>query len=268
MTFNEEASIARCLDSVPFAAEKIVVDSGSTDRTVEIAAAHGASVVQQPWLGFGAQRIFATSLARHDWILFLDADEWLSDELQAELITRLPQLLQSSVAAAMVWRSTRFLGQPMRWYRPLARQRVHRLYHRARARWADTRVHEAMLTDGEVITLRNLLHEEGVGTLLQRQFKDLTYAELKMRDWLERGKRKPLWQAPFAFLFTFIKDYFLRLAFLDGGRGFIAAWMAANYAMHKRLRYWEASRNPQSLAAADASLQRIKGAQVDARRRP
>lgn len=265
MTFNEEGAIGRCLDSVPFAAEKIVIDSGSTDRTAAIARAHGARVIHQDWLGFGAQRIFATTQASHDWILFLDADEWLSDELRVEFVTRLPQLLQSCVAAAMLWRSTLFFGAPMRWYRPLAKQRVHRLYHRGRARWTDTRVHEAMLTDGKVIVMRGVLHEEGVSTLLQRQLKDLVYAELKARDWLERGKRKPLWQMPFAWLFTFLKDYFLRLGFMDGWRGFIAAYMAANYAAYKRLRYWEARHHPASVSGVDEAMQAVKSASLRAR---
>ena len=90
LTCNEQANIARCLDSVPFADEKLVIDSGSSDATLAIAQAHGARVVTQSWLGFGPQRRFATTQARHAWILFLDADEWLSAELQRELERRLP----------------------------------------------------------------------------------------------------------------------------------------------------------------------------------
>jgi len=90
LTCNEELNIARCLDSVPFADEKLVIDCGSSDATLEIAQAHGARVVTQSWLGFGPQRRFATAQARHPWILFLDADEWLSAELQRELEGRVP----------------------------------------------------------------------------------------------------------------------------------------------------------------------------------
>ncbi|NMW24733.1 glycosyltransferase family 2 protein, partial [Rhodanobacter denitrificans] len=93
ITHNEAESIARCLDSVPFAAEKLVVDSGSDDDTVAIARAHGARVVHQDWLGFGAQRNFASNQCSHDWILVLDADEYLSPELAAELQQRLPALM-------------------------------------------------------------------------------------------------------------------------------------------------------------------------------
>src|SRR5882757_9540304 len=78
MTYNEASNIARCLDSVPFANEKLVVDSGSSDATAQIARTHGAKVIAQPWLGFGAQRNFASTQASNDWILFLDADEALT----------------------------------------------------------------------------------------------------------------------------------------------------------------------------------------------
>ncbi|HHW4680725.1 MAG TPA: glycosyltransferase family 2 protein, partial [Xylella taiwanensis] len=93
MTYNEAANIARCLDSVPFVSEKLVVDCGSTDDTVAIARAHGARVIKQTWLGFGPQRNFASGQAVYDWILVLDADEFLSDALRAECLRRLPALL-------------------------------------------------------------------------------------------------------------------------------------------------------------------------------
>src|SRR4051812_41972320 len=115
---NEAAVIGRCLDSVPFAAEKLVIDSGSTDGTQEIAQAHGARVVHQEWLGFGPQRNFATTQASHDWILALDADETLSPELLEELQSKLPALIQSNAAGAILRRRTWYMGAPMRFYRP------------------------------------------------------------------------------------------------------------------------------------------------------
>ncbi|MEP7185409.1 MAG: glycosyltransferase family 2 protein, partial [Rhodanobacter sp.] len=130
ITHNEADAIARCLDSVPFASEKIVVDSGSDDDTVAIARARGAKVIHQDWLGFGAQRNFATTQCSHDWILVLDADEYLSPELAAELQQRLPALMASRVPAAYLRRSTIYMGAPMRWYRPSVGERLARLYHR------------------------------------------------------------------------------------------------------------------------------------------
>src|SRR3954465_2350336 len=99
---NEASIIGRCLDSVPFAAEKLVIDSGSTDGTQEVCAHHGARVVQQDWLGFRPPRQFGSTQASHDWILALDADEALSSELTDEMQRRLPQLMQSQCAGAIL----------------------------------------------------------------------------------------------------------------------------------------------------------------------
>src|SRR5215475_3999921 len=132
MTYNEAKHIARCLDSVPFASEKLVIDSGSTDDTVAIAQAHGARVVHQDWLGFGPQRNFATTQCSNDWILALDADEYLSLELAAELQVRLPELMASELSAVFLRRSTIYMGARMRWYLPSVGEKMARLYHRER----------------------------------------------------------------------------------------------------------------------------------------
>src|ERR1035438_1067235 len=95
LTYNEAANIARCLDSVSFAAEKIVLDCGSEDDNRAIALAYRARGVERPWLGYGAQRNFGSTLASHDWILSLDADEALTPELVSVLERGLPGLLAS-----------------------------------------------------------------------------------------------------------------------------------------------------------------------------
>lgn len=243
---NEAASIGRCLDSVPFAAEKLVVDSGSTDGTQDVARARGARVVHQDWLGFGPQRNFATTQATHDWILALDADEALSPALAQELQARLPQLQQSGAAGAVLRRQTWYMGAPMNWYRPMVGEQLGRLYHRDRARWTDVRVHESLRFEGPTVRLRQPFVHHHNPTLVHRQLKILRYSELKARDWLERGKPANLWMAPIVFLAAFIKDYVLRLGFLDGGRGYVVAQVGASYAVYKRLRYYEMKRNPAS----------------------
>jgi len=256
LTYNEAANIARCLDSVPFAQEKLVIDCGSTDATVEIAGAHGARVVQQPWLGFGPQRRLATGMARYPWILFLDADEWLSSELASEIALRLPQLMASEFAGAFLRRSAWFMGARMRWYRPLARERIERLYHRERAQWTDASVHEALCFGAPAIDLRAPLLHAYTATLMQRVLKDIYYAELRAREWHARGQPSRLWQAPFVFAATFFKDYVLRLGALDGARGYIAAHLAASYAVYKRLRRHEMLLHPESVELARAALRR------------
>lgn len=250
ITRNEAGSIARCLDSVPFAAEKLVVDSGSDDDTVAIAQAHGARVVHQDWLGFGAQRNFATTQCAHDWILVLDADEWLSPELAAELERKLPALIAGDAPAAILRRRTIYMGRPMRWYRPNVGEKLARLYHRDRARWSDARVHESLRFAGTAPTFYAPFEHANNPTLPHKQLKVLRYAELKCRDWLDKGKPVRMWQAPFVYVLAFLKDYLFRLAFLDGWRGFLIAQTAASYALYKRMRYYEMVNHPPSVASA------------------
>lgn len=256
ITHNEAANIARCLDSVPFATEKVVVDSGSTDDTVAIARAHGARVVHQDWLGFGPQRNFASTQAGHDWILVLDADEYLSAELAAELPRRLPQVMAGDAAVGILRRRTLYMGAPMRWYRPMLGEKMARLYHRDRARWSDARVHESLRWDGRAEAFDAPFEHLHNPTLPHKQLKVLRYAELKCRDWHERGKPVRMWQTPLVYLAAFIKDYLLRLAVLDGWRGLVVAHTAAAYALYKRMRYYEMVRNPESIVQAREVLVR------------
>ena len=258
MTYNEAANIARCLDSVSFAAEKIVVDCGSDDDTRAIAAAHGARVVDQPWLGFGAQRNFASGLASHDWILSLDADEALTPQLARVLEQGLPKLLASNAAAGVLFRTAWLMGKPLRWYRLMVRERKPRIYHRERARWSEVRVHESLQYSGEAVTFRPAFTHYLNPTLVHHQLKYLRYAELKALDWRERGRATRPYEWPFVFGLTFIKDYVFRLAALDGWRGWVAANMAADYAVYKRMRYYEMRYFERSIALADDELRAHK----------
>jgi glycosyltransferase involved in cell wall biosynthesis len=246
ITYNEAHNIARCLDSVSFVAEKVVIDSGSTDGTVSVAEAHGARVVTQPWLGFGAQRSFATTQATHDWILFLDADESMTAELTREFQERLPRVLESGAPGAELRRAMSYMGAPMHWYRPMVGERVARFYHRARARWTDARVHEALRFDGRPLLFKAPFIHHHNPTLVHRYVKVLRYSELKALDWVERGRKPRIWACPFVYLAAFFKDYVLRLAFLDGARGYAVAHVAASYAVYKRLRLYEMTVHPPS----------------------
>ncbi|MBD8881752.1 glycosyltransferase family 2 protein [Rhodanobacter sp. 7MK24] len=253
---NEAGVIARCLDSVPFAAEKLVVDSGSEDGTVAVAQAHGARVVHQDWLGFGLQRNFATTQCSHDWILVLDADEWLSPELAAELERGLPALMSGDAAGAVLRRRTIYMGRPLRWYRPSVGEKLARFYHRGRARWTDARVHESLRLEGRAPVFDAPFEHANNPTLVHKQLKVLRYSELKCRDWLDKRKPVRMWQAPFVYLLAFLKDYVFRLAFLDGWRGFLIAQTAASYALYKRMRYYEMANNPASVAEAADALEK------------
>ena len=220
------------------------------------AEAHGARVVHQDWLGFGPQRNFATTQCSNDWILVLDADEWLSPGLARELEHELPAFMASAAPAAILRRRTVYMGRPMRWYRPNVGERLARLYHRGRARWTDARVHESLRFEGRARVFKAPFEHANNPTLVDKQLKVLRYAELKCRDWRDHGRAARMWQAPFVYFFAFLKDYVFRLALLDGWRGFIIAQTAASYALYKRMRYYEMLANPDSLDAADEALRR------------
>ena len=254
ITYNEAANIARCLDSVSFAAEKIVIDCGSEDDTRAIAAAHGARVVEQAWLGFGAQRNFGSTLASHEWILSLDADEALTPELGAVLARELPNLLASNAAAGVLFRTACFMGRPMHWDRPRVRERKPRIYHRARARWSEVRVHESLQYQGAEVRFQPPFMHYLNPTLVHHQLKYLRYAELKALDWREHGRASRPYGWPLVFMLTFLKDYLLRLAVLDGARGWAAAYMAADYAVYKRMRHYEMRYFGRSVELAAAEL--------------
>jgi glycosyltransferase involved in cell wall biosynthesis len=254
MTCNEAGNIAACLDSVPFAQEKIVIDSGSDDDTVAIARAHGARVISQPWLGYGRQRNFASTLAGHVWILFLDADERLSAPLAAEIAARLPELTRDPTAVGLLPRATHFMGKPMRWYRPMRREYKARLYQAAHAHWSEPRVHESLQYRGPVVKFRAELEHRHDPTLVHAQLKALRYAELKALDRMDRGRTLIPWSWPAVFAATFLKDYLLRLAVLDGARGWIAAYLDAHYTLYKRLRQFEMQRAGPSIEAGAVVL--------------
>jgi glycosyltransferase involved in cell wall biosynthesis len=253
---NEAAHIARCLNSVPFAAEKLVVDSGSTDGTQALATQCGARVIEQPWLGFGPQRNFASTQATHDWILVLDADEELTPALSSELSRELPGLQNSNAAGGILRREAWYMGAPMRWYRPMVGEALGRLYHRKRARWTDVRVHESLRFDARTVQFRAPFRHHHNPTLVHKHLKMLMYAELKLLDRLERNRNPQMWLTPFVGLAAFFKDYVLRLAFLDGWRGYIVARVAASYAVYKRMRYYEMLRNGESVELARRQLRR------------
>ena len=191
LTRDEEVNIARCLDSVAWADQVIVVDSGSADDTVSIARSLGADVVEQAWLGFSGQRDFALRLPeiRHDWVYFVDADEWVSPQLAAEVAAR----LTSTRCAAFSHRLRLvFMNTWMRhsgWY---SGSRVVRLVDRRYTKYDGSLVGERASVDGPVGRLANDIVDEDCKGLARWLRKHVRYAELELE---RRGRPAPVARA-------------------------------------------------------------------------
>ena len=236
---NAEPQLGPCLASVAFADEVLVLDSGSTDATVEVARNHGARVETGEWLGFGRQKQHAVKLAKHDWVLCLDADERVSE--------RLERSIRDAMATPRyhAWRMTRrnrFLG---RW---LAHGEGYpdwtlRFFHRAHAGWSNDEVHEAVLTTAEVGRLEgDLLHEsaDDIATYVAKQNR---YTTLHAQALYQQGVRAGYWRLVASPAARFLKFYFLRLGLLDGGPGFAHIAIGCNSAFLKYLKLIELERS-------------------------
>jgi glycosyltransferase involved in cell wall biosynthesis len=237
ITLQEERNLARCLRSVAGLVEEIVVvDSGSTDRTREMATEFGARVMEQAWLGYVGQKNFALEQAAHPWVLSIDADEEVSPELAAAIL-RVKSDPQADLPGApngyQVARLVFYRGRWIRhgdWYP----DRLVRLFRKEEGRFAGGRVHEKLELPGAHPILPGHLHHFTYENAADRAARCARYAELWARSARERGKRAGRWSGPAHALARFGKGYLLKGGFLDGAVG----WeIAAGNAGEVRLKY-------------------------------
>ena len=235
ITQNEAHNIEACLRSVHFADQIVVLDSGSTDETVQLARKLGAEVsVNSQWLGFGIQKNRALALASSDWVLSLDADERLSDELQAEI----KKVLEHPVADVYCFpRLSSYCGQYIHhsgWYP----DPVTRLFRRGAARFSDDIIHEKLVVKGPVSQLRNrLLHESfpNFETVLNKVDR---YSTAGAKSLLGKGRTSSFPKALGHGLWAFIRTYFLQMGFLDGWMGLALAISNAEGTYYRYLKLW------------------------------
>ena len=236
ITLNEEANIERCLRSVDFVDDIVVVDSGSTDRTVEIAEQCGARVFVEKWRGYRAQKARATELAKNHWVLSLDADEALSEELSQE-IQKLFLKEKPPCSAYRIPRISYHLGRWIRhggWYPDYQL----RLFDKSRSRWAEGHVHERIETE-KLGTLTNDMKHWVFKDLSDNVDTNNEYSSLGAKDLEERGKRFSLFKLIFKPWGKFLETYIVKRGFLDGLPGFIIA-VGASYSMFlKFAKLWE-----------------------------
>lgn len=224
---NEAHRIARCLQSVAFADQVVVLDSGSTDDTVAIARGLGADVEVTPdWPGFGPQKNRALARCRYRWVLSIDADEQVSDALAAEILRVLRAApAEATVAGYWLRRSSRYCGQVIR-HGLWGNDRVLRLFERQRGRFTDARVHESLVCDGETRVLEGILVHDSVDSPEDARSKARRYAFLGAEALRARGRGGSL-QGGVHAGWSFVRGYLLRAGFLDGRFGLTLARLNA-----------------------------------------
>jgi glycosyltransferase involved in cell wall biosynthesis len=234
ITRNEAANIAECLDSIAFCDERIVVDSGSTDDTVAIAHAKGASVSDHPWPGFGAQKNRALSLASGDWVLSIDADERVTPQLAAAIEAA---IADGQADGYEFPRLSSFCGRPLRhsgWHPDY----VLRLFRRGRARFTDVIVHERVVCDGPVARLKQPLIHHPVLKLEDALSRIDRYSTASAQAIVASGRRVSFFTGIGHGIGSFLRAYVLRLGFLDGAEGFLLAVANAEGSYYRYMKAW------------------------------
>jgi glycosyltransferase involved in cell wall biosynthesis len=229
---NEEAAIGACLDSLAWCQEIIVVDSGSEDRTRELATERGAKVIDHDWEGYGRQKNFAVRQAANDWVLCIDADEVISPALRASIEKT---LADPAYRAYEMARCNRFLGRWLRhgegypdW--------ILRLFDRRSARWSDDPVHEKVVTAEQVGRLQGDLLHESAETLHSYLEKQNRYTTLQAEILHRKGVRPSRFKLVFSPLVRFLKFYILRRGFLDGVPGLVHILIGCNNTLMKNAK--------------------------------
>lgn len=242
---NEEANLPRTLESVRWASEIVVVDSGSTDRTIEIASAFGAKVFCEEWRGFGKQKNLAIEHCTSNWILSLDADEVVSEALTQEI----KQLLEERPEADAYFapRCNLFLG---RWikhggYYPDPKMR---LFCKGAAWFEERAVHETVQYSGPARTLRGNLVHYAYPTIENyiehmNRYSTLGAEQAIAENKTSRSLTAFIWNVLFNPAATFIYNYIFRLGFLDGREGLLLHMYHSAYVSWKYAKAWQSTRN-------------------------
>jgi glycosyltransferase involved in cell wall biosynthesis len=218
---NEEQNIARCLNSIKgIGQEMLVIDSGSTDRTVEIATSLGATMIQQAWKGYAETKNIGNDIAMHDWILSLDADEELNDELR----TSIQELFSNAVkenTAYLLQRKMVYCGQVLD-HGAVSKEFRLRLFNRQEAHWNQNDVHEDVVFTKpmKIIKLDGFLWHHSYNTPKEHRERLEKYAQLSALQMFKTKKKSTFFKLYLSPLFGFVKNYIFRAGFMDGRLGY------------------------------------------------
>jgi glycosyltransferase involved in cell wall biosynthesis len=228
ITLNEEANLPRTLESVKWANEVVVVDSGSTDRTVEIAKRFGAKVLHNNWKGYGQQKNFAQDQTSHHWILNIDADEVVSPELAKEIQSAIAQSEQNHGPSGFYFpRKTFYLGRWIKhggWYPNY----LMRLVDKRVARWTEPAVHEELKVEGATAYLNEPLLHYAFTSIQDQILTNLRFSHLGSQDLKRIGQRPSLFKLLIKPIGKFFETYLIKGGFRDGLAGLIISVNAAH----------------------------------------
>jgi glycosyltransferase involved in cell wall biosynthesis len=235
-TFNEEANVAQCLESVSWADETVVVDSFSTDRTVEIASGYPVKILQREYFGSAAQKNWSLDHIRSEWVLILDADERVTPALAQEILGLLGSEPQFN--GYFIRRENVMLNRVIR-HSGWSTDKVIRLFHRARGRYPNRRVHADLDIEGPIPTLKHPLTHYTYRNFDQYFEKFLNYAEWGAAQGLREGRKAGHLEIAVRPVWRFFRTYVLQAGFLDGLHGLAVCGLQSFGVFLKYFRLWE-----------------------------
>lgn len=236
ITYNEEENIKDCLESVKWADEIVVVDSFSTDRTVEICRQYTDKIFQNEWEGFSNQKNYAIRLTANPWVLVIDADERVSEALRKEIKDILAK--GNACDGYFVPRKSYFMGRWIRhagWYPDYSI----RLFRKDKGRFEPREVHESLRIDGKTGRLENPLTHYTYRSISEFIDRTNRYSTLAAREMVKEGRRAGIVNILFRPAFTFLRMYILQQGFRDGIYGFLLSVLYSCYTLSKYAKLWE-----------------------------
>ena len=231
---NEEKHIQRVLESVKDFDEIIVVDSGSIDNTLEIARKYTNKVFYQEWKGFANQKEYAKNLCSNEWVLNLDADEQLTNELKNEIVDIIEK---NKIDGLNIKISSLYLGK-FNSEKSKFNRRI-RFFRKSVGFYPEKLVHESIVVKGKIVKAKGFIYDYGTLNLKTHLNKINEYSSLRAQEKFEKNKKASLLKLIFVFPLSFFKSFFIKRGFFNGTRGFIAAINNSFYAFLKEAKLYE-----------------------------
>ncbi len=231
---NEEKHIQRVLESVKDFEEIVVVDSGSTDNTLEIIKTYTNKVFHQDWLGFAKQKEFAKNLCTKEWVLNLDADEQITERLKNEIIKTIEE---NKIDGLNIKISSSYLGR-FNSEKSKFNRRV-RFFRKSSGHYPEKLVHESIIINGKIKNAEGFIYDYGTLDLKTHLNKINEYSTLRALEKFDKNKKASLIKLLFVFPLSFFKSFFIKRGFLNGLRGFISAINNSFYAFLKEAKLYE-----------------------------